>query len=770
MPRGTILDQFGRPLNDPSPAPAGGGGGRSGGGGSRFSAYTRGAGFYGNAAGGAASIGLLGGRFGLAGAGAAAGAVFAVGALRDLSAELVNASAQFETFERTVRATEQSSEDAAVRWQALLDIAEETVGIDVAGLVQYNSQLRVIGVEAERVDAILRATVKSVSELGRGVHVSREALNQLTDGIVRNHLNVRDWRAIVARIPQFLEAASTALGQTVLSLDDFRDAADENGISISEGIIRSLERLDETAQGLQGTYVAAVDRFTEASFKLKATLGEDLKDTATPIIAGIAEQLNALNEALNQTPEEKLRLLFERLEEVRGSRTILGDNPLEREALGQIRLFLQRNPDALPNTSAGAFRSLESDARRAARPTVEQPTGASLEFFANVRENRRLQEEFLRADLQRAGGDYAQQIADTERQITDTVGRLRSALEVDTAEQTASQQAIVQGIQSELNVLFQKLPVLKELANERERELRATKELRREAEIATEKYVAQFEGFPGIAGDPTRTDEREARRQREAEAETRSFIRRNAGYTGLSPVDAETRASREANRVFAANRRTQEFIERNRGYAGILTDDTRFPSQQALDERSERRFRELGRGRGGDRGVQRLVDEALGGGFGNIDTERLREIYDARIDGERRALRAAERSARQYERIWERTFSSVADLALDAIFQRNVSFGEALSQIAQQSLSDFAGHYLRQLIGGGAAGGGTAAGAGVALGGAGLLFPQEFSNLFEGIGNELISLTINVADLINNSDDSLIQLDGRIRDLKEQGF
>ena len=156
-------------------------------------------------------------------------------------------------------------------------------------------------------DAILRATVKSVSELGRGVHVSREALNQLTDGIVRNHLNVRDWRAIVARIPQFLEAASTALGQTVLSLDDFKDAADENGISISEGIIRSLERLDETAQGLQGTYVAAVDRFTEASFKLKATIGEDFKDAATPIISGLAAGINTLNDALNQTPEDRLR-------------------------------------------------------------------------------------------------------------------------------------------------------------------------------------------------------------------------------------------------------------------------------------------------------------------------------------------------------------------------------------------------------------------------------------------------------------------------------
>ncbi|WP_238314987.1 hypothetical protein, partial [Methylobacterium crusticola] len=68
----------------------------------------------------------------------------------------------------------------------------------------------------------------------------------------------------------------------------------------------------------------------------------------------------------------------------------------------------------------------------------------------NARQDRRLQEEFLREDLQRAGGNYAAQLVTTERQITETVGRLRTALEVDTAQQTASQQAIVEGLQSEL--------------------------------------------------------------------------------------------------------------------------------------------------------------------------------------------------------------------------------------------------------------------------------------------------------------------------------
>lgn len=179
----------------------------------------------------------------------------------------------------------------------------------------------------------------------------------------------------------------------------------------------------------------------------------------------------------------------------------------------------------------------------------------------------------------------------------------------------------------------------------------------------------------------------------------------------------------------------------------------------------------------------------------------------------------------------------VTDTAIDAIFQRNISFGDALSQMAQKSLKEFANFYIREHIfgkGGGATihvGSATAAGAGVALGGARLLFPQEFNNLFEEIGksfslkavqklfhdpvsdlyaqakgaevvrafdtdhpdarrnardfadnfsdgflrqanvggNDVINITINVADLINNSDDGIVQLSVRMKDLEEQG-
>ena len=752
----------------------GGGGAAGGGGATRFSAATRSGSFSGGAGAGFGTASLLGGRVGIGGAGlAAAGGLFAADSIRDLAQNLIEASAAFETFERTVRATEATSEDAAVRWQALLDIAEETVGIDIAGLVQYNSQLRVIGVEAERVDAILRGTVKSVSELGRGVHVSREALNQLTDGIVRNHLNVRDWRAIVARIPQFLEAASRALGQTVLSLDDFKDAANANEIAISEGIIRSLEELNETAVGLQGTYVAAVDRFDEASFKLRATLGEDLKDTATPVIGALAEGLNALNEALNQTPEEKLQSLFDRLNEVRGSRTILGDNPLQREALADIRRFLAENPGALPDTSPGAFRAIERDSRTPA--AGEQPTARSLDFFASVGENRQLQEEFLRGDLQSAGGDFVAQIAATETQITDTVGRLRAAVNVDTEEQTVSQQRIVQGLQSELDVLFKKLPVLKELQREQEGADRA---FQKNAENSAKAIADQTKTVANLAEAFAKADTAAAKfgetLQALADSVVEGDIARRTDFAddiAISGIGALATEQREqgfqidalTNRFFDVG---TEFLsaspgERAARIAGRPIPSTRLPddritipSQQDLDERSAARFdaggrfeevrpdvfREADRAAEVPRDLQALVDEALQGGVEGFDPERYRELYDERIDGERRALRAAERSARQYQRIWDRTFQSVADTAIEAIFNRNLDFGEALSGIAQQSLSDIAGFYIRQLVGesgGSLFGSGTAAGAGVALGGANLLFPQEFSNLFEEIGNTL---------------------------------
>ena len=236
--------------------------------------------------------------FGIGGIAAAGLTVYGIGQLADLSQSLIEASAQFETFERTVRATEFSAEAAGERWQRLLDIAEQTVGIDVTGLVRFNSIMRAAGIEAGRVDSVLLSVVKSVSELGRPSYVAVEAMQQFTDAITQSHLTVRDWRAIVSRVPQFLGAASVALGAGVRSVNDFRAASDALGISISEAVLRSLEQLQTTAVGLQGTYVAAVDRFNEAFFVLRASLGEGLKDAVTPIIRGITAEIQNMNDAI----------------------------------------------------------------------------------------------------------------------------------------------------------------------------------------------------------------------------------------------------------------------------------------------------------------------------------------------------------------------------------------------------------------------------------------------------------------------------------------
>ena len=255
---------------------------------------------------GAAQIGDT--RIGIGGVLGLGLAITGIGQLADLSRSLIEASAQFETFERTVRATESSAEAASERWQRLLDIAEQTVGIDVTGLVRFNSIMRAAGIEAGRVDSVLLSVVKSVSELGRPSYVAIEAMQQFTDAITQSHLTVRDWRAIVSRVPQFLAASSIALEANVRSVNDFRDAADALGISISEAVLRSLEQLQTTAVGLQGTYVAAVDRFQEATFVLRATFGEPFKDAITPIIERITAGIRGLTEAYQELDPDQIYL------------------------------------------------------------------------------------------------------------------------------------------------------------------------------------------------------------------------------------------------------------------------------------------------------------------------------------------------------------------------------------------------------------------------------------------------------------------------------
>ena len=854
-------------------------GGRGFAGNTRFSAYSPGSSFYGGAGAGFGSIALGGTRIGL-GAGLGVGsAIFAAGAIKELSQELITASASFETFERTVRATEQTSADAEIRWARLLEIANETVGIDVSGIVQYNSQLRAIEVEAHRVDAVIRATTKSVSELGRGVHVTREALNQLTDGIVRNHLNVRDWRAIVARIPQFLDAASRALGQTILSLDDFRNAADANSISISEGILRSMEELDKTAQGLQGTYVAAVDRMNEASFKLKATIGEPLKDAITPVISAIAASMNTLNDALQGTPNpferfqeqlntqqvnldkyknylEKIlpeiydiegQLLFDRFnnnltdeqsEALRNRLKLLEDN--RRFAEDNIKKIgetvIPDNRYRLINSSIEQYQKKIEDTENTLRelqieddktyttlatvvglisqpigtiiarndpivqatlnlktyreelekleeqrrtlqlekglidnlpsipPQAQKPTDASLEYFENLTSQPAIIEEFVRQNLIEAGGDFNQQVIDTEKLITETIKNIRNAIPEDTQKQNAYQQKIVQGLKDELGQLYVKLRVLKELATEQEREKASTIKAQADFQKAAEQSI--------------RAIGQQATALQEAEAAAKAFneqmqtLADNVYFADLQQRGNFIRSIHDRNIGELIHRsRTQsiqerefeEFIERATGIAtSFISGNPNLSTRQILENRRLNRTQIPPREE-----FEEFIERATGiatsfiSGNPNLSTRqilenrrlnRTQEDLEAREEyqrkkqqAEREDLQRQRRYARQYQRIWENTFGSIANTAIDAIFDRSISLTDALASIAQNTLKDLAGFYLNQFLGGGNVSGllgsSSAAGAGVALGGAGVLFPNEFANLFEEIGKSFSFLS-----------------------------
>lgn len=94
-----------------------------------------------------------------------------------------------------------------------------------------------------------------------------EARQQLTDVITQSHLTVSDWRAIISRVPQFLEASSIALDANVRSLTDFRDAAEALNISISEAMLQSLEQLKTTVQK-NNKYIAPIRKWMNKTIEL----------------------------------------------------------------------------------------------------------------------------------------------------------------------------------------------------------------------------------------------------------------------------------------------------------------------------------------------------------------------------------------------------------------------------------------------------------------------------------------------------------------------
>ena len=195
----------------------------------------------------------------------------------------VRASGELDLLRTGLRNIEGSSEAAAHRLEEL-DAVARLPGANLTALVRYSNRLRSIGLTAEETDAILRGVGQSVVVMGGDAHIATEALEQISQALQQNIVDMRDFRPIIQRVPGFLQAVADVHGVEP-TLDGMRDAVDALGGSVKDALLPVLANLEQRfAAPPPESYVRSIDELHNSFFLFQATLG----DLVLPTVASAA--------------------------------------------------------------------------------------------------------------------------------------------------------------------------------------------------------------------------------------------------------------------------------------------------------------------------------------------------------------------------------------------------------------------------------------------------------------------------------------------------
>ena len=216
--------------------------------------------------------------------------------MKRMARSLIDAGAEFETFERTVLATEANVGAAHKRLNDIIELGLELVGVSTQSMIKYNAQLRAAGVSAKQVDMILTGVAKSMAELGKGTAATERVLLQLTQAIAGNKIVLQDLRPILEETPGFWRAATIAMGEVIQSTEMLREAIAAKGIEKRAGLLLIMEQINKSARGADmETYAAQIDILKDRFFLFRAELGKQL----LPIMVGTIKILNGMIKIFN---------------------------------------------------------------------------------------------------------------------------------------------------------------------------------------------------------------------------------------------------------------------------------------------------------------------------------------------------------------------------------------------------------------------------------------------------------------------------------------
>ena len=219
----------------------------------------------------------------------------------------VAASARLQLLRTGLENVTGSSAAAEQRLRELDEVAR-LPGANLDALVQYNNRLTAIGLTGEEIDSILLNVGQSIVSLGGNAVLAEQSLEQISQALQNNIVDLRDFRPIIQRVPGFLQAIADVHG-VAPTLDGFREAVARLGGSVKDALLPVLEELgNRFAAPPPESYVRSIDELQNAYFLFSATLGDSVLPSVAAAARGLTAFFDAFREHISPTDDARVAL------------------------------------------------------------------------------------------------------------------------------------------------------------------------------------------------------------------------------------------------------------------------------------------------------------------------------------------------------------------------------------------------------------------------------------------------------------------------------
>ena len=220
--------------------------------------------------------------------------------LTNLTSNFITAAANMQTFEQTIRVTSDSAEEAEEKLNALLKQTIDLVGIDTGDLIKFVGRVERATGSFDDAQIAVAAVTKSISEQGKSSAVTARVMEQWVQALQSGRVVGQDFLPIIREMPQLFDAATTTAGQTVNSIEDLRNAAEDSG-NVTQFLVDVLKEIDRTSQGANlDTFNAQLDILQDQARILSSEIGAEL----LPALTDFLKFLNSIIQELRNLPSE----------------------------------------------------------------------------------------------------------------------------------------------------------------------------------------------------------------------------------------------------------------------------------------------------------------------------------------------------------------------------------------------------------------------------------------------------------------------------------